>query len=171
MIDYRVIEAIRFATKAHAGQIRRGSDEPYVVHPVEVMGLVATVTEDPDVLVAAVLHDVVEDTDYTIADIAQRFGEPVAALVELLTTPPLAMGQDKARVQLDHLRGSYEAAIIKVADQTSNLRDIKRYDPPGNWGHYAQKAERLVAGIQTAFPEVPKSLLDAFYSARNDLAG
>lgn len=73
-------KAIVFATKAHSGSFRKGTTTPYIVHPMEASVIVATMTDDKTVLAATVLHDVVEDTDYTIDDIAKEFGENVARL-------------------------------------------------------------------------------------------
>ena len=77
MID----QAIRFAALAHKGMVRKGNNQPYIFHPLEVLNLVSLMTLDDDVLCAAVLHDTVEDTDATIEDIQREFGEHVAALV------------------------------------------------------------------------------------------
>ena len=73
--------AIEFAVKAHSGAVRKGTETPYIVHPMEVAAIVATMTNDASVLAGAVLHDVVEDTEYTIDDIRREFGDKVAALV------------------------------------------------------------------------------------------
>ena len=64
-------KAIVFATKAHSGSFRKGTTTPYIVHPMEASAIVATMTDDKIILAAAVLHDVVEDTDYTIDDIVK----------------------------------------------------------------------------------------------------
>ena len=71
-----------FAVKAHAGTERRGKGFPYIVHPMEAMEIVATMTPDQELLAAAALHDTVEDTDVTIEQIRAEFGERIAALVE-----------------------------------------------------------------------------------------
>ena len=84
-MDVMVQRAIEFATQAHAGQTRKYTGEPYVNHPIEVMKLVSMVTDDPEVLAAAVLHDVVEDTPATIMNIRIGFTPRVAALVDDLT--------------------------------------------------------------------------------------
>ena len=74
-------KAIEFAVKAHAGAVRKGTDTPYIVHPIEVMKIVCALTDDVDVRIAAVLHDTVEDTSTTIDDIADKFGGRVKGLV------------------------------------------------------------------------------------------
>ena len=73
--------AIILAAQAHAGMVRKGSDTPYIVHPMEAAAIAATMTNDPEILAAAVLHDTVEDTGVSIADIRREFGDRVAAIV------------------------------------------------------------------------------------------
>ncbi|WP_456450782.1 RelA/SpoT family protein [Hydrogenimonas sp.] len=80
----RIVEALEFAKKAHEGQARK-SGEPYVVHPILVAAITARISADETMVVAALLHDVVEDTPHTIEEIRERFGEDVAKLVEGLT--------------------------------------------------------------------------------------
>ena len=74
-------KAIIFAVKAHAGTERRGKGFPYIVHPMEAMEIVATITSDQALLAAAALHDTVEDTDVTIDMLREEFGDRVADLV------------------------------------------------------------------------------------------
>ena len=82
----RLVEkALQFATAAHEGQVRKYTGEPYIIHPVEVMEIVKTVSNDTAMHAAALLHDVVEDTDVTIEDIIREFGDDVAQLVDDLT--------------------------------------------------------------------------------------
>ena len=78
-------KAIQFATKAHEGQTRKYTGEPYIVHPLSVMEIVKTVDHTEEMLMAAVLHDTVEDTDVTLQDIDREFGPVVACL--LYTSP------------------------------------------------------------------------------------
>ena len=73
--------AIIFAVRAHAGTERRGKGFPYIVHPMEAVEIVATMTKDQELLAAAVLHDTVEDTDTTVEQIREEFGNRIASLV------------------------------------------------------------------------------------------
>ena len=76
-------EAVEFATKAHEGQFRKGTKRPYIVHPIEVADIVTTMTRDPEVICAAVLHDTIEDcAGVTKETLEDRFGERVAMLVD-----------------------------------------------------------------------------------------
>lgn len=78
-------QAARFALHAHEGQIRKTKPIPFILHPMEVAQIASTMTDDLDVLAAAVLHDVVEDTDCTADDILENFGERIAYLVAMET--------------------------------------------------------------------------------------
>ena len=83
-------KAIEFAMDAHADATRKGKSRPYILHPLEAMNIAAGLTENEDVLTAAVLHDVVEDTDVKEAEIREAFGDRVADLV-------MAESEDKMR--------------------------------------------------------------------------
>lgn len=126
--------AIRFATRAHRNQVRKYTGDPYITHPLAVMEIVRTVeSHTEDMLIAAVLHDVVEDCDVTIQDICDQFGTVVGMYVEYLTdvsTP--AMGNRRARKEWDawhYSRGPAESQTIKIADLIHNTADIHKHDP------------------------------------------
>ena len=126
--------AVKFATKAHRGQKRKYTDEPYIMHPLAVAEIVRTVSDHTEeMLVAAVLHDVVEDTDVTIQDICDEFGTVVGMYVEYLTdisTPEDGnRAQRKERDAWHNSRGPAEAQTIKVADLIHNTADIHTNDP------------------------------------------
>ena len=77
-----VERAIEFATKAHEGQVRKGTTRPYIVHPLEVGKIVATMTDDEEIISAAILHDTVEDCEgVTVEGLAKEFSDRVASLV------------------------------------------------------------------------------------------
>lgn len=127
MID----SAIAFAALAHAGQKRKFTNEPYIVHPIEVMRIVSCVTTDEDMLIAAVLHDVVEDTLVTNREIERRFGARVSQLVTDLTEVPTE-GNRATRKAAEARRlaeTSADAQTIKCADLISNTRTITEHDP------------------------------------------
>ena len=121
--------AILFAVQAHAGTQRRGKGFPYVVHPMEAMVIVATMTDDQEVLAAAALHDVVEDTDVTLDELRAQFGERVACLVDT-ESDRFAQGKDwRARKEesLQRLReASRDGKIVALGDKLSNMRAIAR---------------------------------------------
>ena len=74
-------DAIQFPAKCHEGQLRKGTDIPYMVHPMETCAIAATMTSDQEILAAAVLHDVAEDCGVTIKELQDRFGYRVANLI------------------------------------------------------------------------------------------
>ncbi len=122
-------EAIQFATHAHQGAVRKGTGIPYIVHPIETMELVASMTDDEDVIVAAVLHDVVEDTACTLDEIQQHFGKRVASLVSL-ESEDKREGQNKTATWKIRKQEALErektapreAKMIMLADKVSNMR-------------------------------------------------
>lgn len=123
--------AITFASLAHAGQRRKYTDEPYIVHPIEVMSLVALHGGDDDMKVAAVLHDVLEDTVVGRREILRRFGERVLMLVEGLTDPVVEGNRSvrKEAARLHTYAQCYSVQVIKCADLISNTRSITLHDP------------------------------------------
>lgn len=127
-----VLKARAFATAAHTGQVRKYTKEPYIVHPIEVMQIVMTVKHDEAMLAAALLHDVVEDTDFTIEDILREFGPDVASLVDDLTDVSRPEDGNRAhRKSLDRAhsaKASPRAQTVKLADLISNARDIVKHD-------------------------------------------
>ena len=125
--------AILFAVKAHAGTERRGKGFPYIVHPMEAMEIVATITPDQELLAAAALHDTVEDTDVTVEQIREEFGERIANLVAS-ESDIMIEGQTEeeswhARKQaaIDRLAAApHDAKIVALGDKLSNMRAIAR---------------------------------------------
>ncbi len=157
---------------------RRGSgDVPYMNHPAEVADLVAMAGAPPDVVVAAFLHDLVEDTNLSSQDIAQEFGPGVAHLVEALTNPPEWDDLPKLEMktlQAEHVRNaSPDAKIIKIADQTSNLNDIAR-DPaawdPERARDYIEGSRRVVDACRGASAWLDECFDAAEREARAGLA-
>ena len=125
--------AIEFAVRAHAGTERRGKGFPYIVHPMEAMEIVSTITADQELLAAAALHDTVEDTDVTVEDIREQFGDRVAALVEEESdrfTPGVSeedSWHQRKQAAIDRLAAaSHDAKIVALGDKLSNMRAISR---------------------------------------------
>lgn len=141
--------AIPFAVNAHRGQLRKGTDIPYILHPLEAAAIVATMSTSDEILAAAVLHDVVEDTDTTVEQVRELFGERVAKLVasesENKRENLSAQSTWKLRKQetLEHLKtASTDVKMIALGDKLSNLRAIHRdYNAIGDalWQRFNQK--------------------------------
>lgn len=125
-------EAIKFASIAHKGATRKGGNQPYIFHPLEVLNIVSTMTLDEDVLAAAILHDTVEDTDVTIEDVVDRFGENVGKLVQIESEDKKS-DRPKANTWIERKKEAIEkikncnnidALMVCMADKISNLRSI-----------------------------------------------
>ena len=134
--------AIIFAVKAHAGTERRGKGFPYIVHPMEAMEIVATMTPDQELLAAAALHDVVEDTDVTPEEIRAEFGERIANLVVAESDVfPEGVSEEESwrfrkQAAIDRLAAApHDAKIVALGDKLSNMRAIAR--------DYATKGDEL----------------------------
>ena len=131
-----VLRAADAAARWHVHQRRKGAaEEPYINHLLEVATLVAEATKgkDPDLVIAALLHDAIEDQEVPRGVIAQAFGEGVAKLVEEVTDDKNLEKQERKRLQIEHShKKSQRAKILKLADKTSNLRAIAA-SPPPDW--------------------------------------
>ena len=128
-----VVRARTFARLAHGSQKRKYTGEPYIVHPIEVSEIVARHNGSKEMIAAALLHDTVEDTDVTIDDIRNEFGNAVALLVDDLTdVSKLEDGNRATRKAMDRdhtANASAAAMVIKAADLISNSKSIAEHDP------------------------------------------
>ena len=143
-----VYEAIEFAVKAHSGQFRKGTDIPFIVHPMEVFYLVVRMTSDKDIWAAAVLHDVVEDCeDVTIEQIREKFGDRVAGLVEAESEDKSLSWKERKQYTIDHTREQpLEVKYIALADKLSNIRSVAHdYHEVGEelWKRFRMKDKEM----------------------------
>ena len=133
-LDTQLLDrAIVFAVRAHAGTERRGKGFPYIVHPMEAMEIVATITPDQELLAAAALHDTVEDTDVTVEKIRAEFGDRIANLVASESDEfPEGLSEEaswhmRKQAAIDRLgAASHDAKIVALGDKLSNMRAIAR---------------------------------------------
>ncbi|PIR55210.1 (p)ppGpp synthetase [Candidatus Peregrinibacteria bacterium CG10_big_fil_rev_8_21_14_0_10_36_19] len=131
--ESKFIEAFEFAASAHDGQLRKDGKTPYVVHPVMVVQILAQMHADEDVLIAGLLHDVPEDTEYTTDDVAKRFGNNVAFLVDGITKLSKVYYQDNMPArEVESLKKMFlhstkdpRVILIKLADRLHNMRTLK----------------------------------------------
>ena len=138
-----VAEAVNFAVRYHGDQ-RRPTGAPYLEHLLEALEVLvrgAGVT-DGEMLCAAVLHDVVEDTPATVDDVRERFGDRVATMVGWVTKPEPEEGADRTAAKhayLNHLRDAPDDAIVvKLADRASNVQTLRNLGLPKQREYYAQ---------------------------------
>ena len=144
-----VDRAIILAVKAHSGDVRKGTKTPYIVHPIESCSIASSITDDKEIIAAAVLHDVVEDSEFTKEDLLKEFGERVTNLVCSDTEDKMRdISADKSwklrkQATLDFLdKATKEEQIICIADKLSNMRAIYRdYNRLGDklWERFNQK--------------------------------
>ena len=129
-----VSEAIVFASMAHDGMRRRKGNSPYVLHPLEVAAIVGSMTDDQNVISAALLHDVVEDAGISLEEIGERFGERVMELVASETEnkrdelPPEQTWRIRKEESLETLRSTDDIDVLMlwIGDKLSNIRAIYR---------------------------------------------
>lgn len=133
-IDTQLLDnAIAFAVKAHSGTERRGKGFPYIVHPMEALEIVATMTSDQELLAAAVLHDTVEDTSVTIDQIRREFGDRIASIVDAESDKGIEgrseddSWYDRKQGAIDRLaKASRDTKMVALGDKLSNMRAIAR---------------------------------------------
>lgn len=151
-----LLKAMAFAAHKHRTQRRKGPDaSPYINHLVDVANLLANVGEVADLstLVAAILHDTIEDTETNAEELEQLFGPTVRRLVEEVTDNKALPKAERKRLQVEHAAHiSDPAKLIKLADKTCNARDVMQ-NPPEAWStercrEYLDWSERVVAGCR-----------------------
>ena len=123
----RLNEAIRFAVEAHAGQLRKGTQLPYIVHPMEVLSILAAMGVDFDVMIAGVLHDCIEDAEVGREEIAAQFGDKVADMVAAHSEKKDLPWEERKAIALDELEAADpDFQKMVLADKLSNMRAIAR---------------------------------------------
>ena len=142
-------EAVAFATKAHAGQKRKGTDIPYITHPLEAAIIVATMTADPNIIAAAVLHDVMEDAKIKKEELTREFNDIVCDLVagesenKREHLPASETWVVRKQETLDHLKeAELPSKLVALGDKLSNIRAMRKdYELYGDelWDRFNQK--------------------------------
>jgi guanosine-3',5'-bis(diphosphate) 3'-pyrophosphohydrolase len=156
----KLLEAASFAAQRHTGHHRKGDKkEPYINHPLEVANLVANVggVDDIDVLIAAILHDTVEDVGVKKEEIIERFGTRVAGIVMEVTDDKSLPKAERKQRQIDHAPHlSTEAKLVKLGDKISNISDVTN-NPPADWDlerrrEYVEWGEAVAKGLRGTNP-------------------
>jgi guanosine-3',5'-bis(diphosphate) 3'-pyrophosphohydrolase len=169
----KLLEAISFAARAHRTQKRKGSGEPYVNHLIEVAELLARVggVTDVDVLCAAVLHDVVEDTDVSPSEVESAFGARVRELVDAVTDDRRLPKDERKRLQVEHMQSAgADVRMIKLADHCSNVAVL-----PADWSRerqaeYLAWSERVARVCSGTSPALDREYKSRFERARSRLS-
>jgi guanosine-3',5'-bis(diphosphate) 3'-pyrophosphohydrolase len=164
----RLEEAYHFSDAAHQGQYRK-SGEPYISHPAAVAGILSEWQLDAQTLIAALLHDVVEDTDVSKDDISKRFGKPVADLVDGVSKLDRIEFQSQQDAQAENFRKMLLAMardvrviLIKLADRLHNMRTLEAVNP--------QKRRRVAAETLEIYAPIANRLgLDSLYRELQEL--
>ncbi len=165
-----ILKAVKFAAGRHKDQRRKGADAaPYINHPIELATLLwhEAQVRDAVVIMAALLHDTVEDTDTTLMELEQEFGADVSGVVAEVTDDkslPKALRQQQQIDHAPHL--SDRARLVKLADKISNLRDLLS-SPPQGWSSqqhldYAHWGKSVIDQIRGTHAEL-EHLFDDIY--------
>ncbi len=165
----RILCAATFAAERHRDQRRKGREaSPYINHPLALASLLAAHGEhDPALLMAALLHDTVEDTATRFEDLERAFGAVVAAIVREVTDDKKLPKATRKRLQVEHAAQlSRRAKLVKLADKICNLRDLAA-SPPADWSverkrEYFEWAKAVVDGMRGVHPQL-EALFDSVY--------
>lgn len=154
--------ALLFAFRAHGGQERKYTGEPYITHPITVANIVKTVDHTPEMVAAALLHDTVEDTNVTLTEIRAEFGEEVSRLVFWLTDASIGSSDNRAdRKAMDRAQladAPPDAQTVKVADMIHNTASISQHDAKF-WQVYREEKRLLLNvlhGADTVLVEIAR---------------
>ncbi len=167
--EARLFEALAFAARKHRDQRRKDTAAtPYINHPVDLARVLSAEggITDTRTLIAALLHDTVEDTDTSFEEIGALFGAKVADVVREVTDDKSLPKEDRKRLQIEHAPHiGKRAALVKLADKTSNLRDVAS-SPPRGWPLERRRAYfDWAKAVVDALPPVSRKLRAAFDAA------
>ena len=161
--DKQMIQkAAVFAAKAHEGMMRKGSRIPYIYHPMEVALIVAQMTDDPEVIAAAYLHDVLEDTSVTPEELERTFGGRILSLVQEESEDKERTWRERKASTIEHLKqASREVKLLTLGDKLSNLRNTARdylLDGDAVFERFNMKEKRWQGWYYTSMAEAFKEL-------------
>ena len=142
-------KAIQFAVTAHAGQFRKGTTTPFILHPMEVGVIVSTMTADEEIIAAAILHDTVEDCpQVSVEDICREFGERIGEMVDCESEDKSKTWMERKAHTIEHLKNeaSMEVRYIAMGDKLANIRSLVRdYEKVGEelWNRFNMKDPKM----------------------------
>lgn len=174
-MNKKLIAALAFAAHKHRDQRRKdAAASPYINHPIALADVLANEggVDDEQVLIAAILHDTIEDTETTAQELIREFGQEIANVVLEVTDDKLLSKGERKQFQIDHAGTiSSRAKLVKLADKICNLRDVAS-SPPVNWTldrkrEYFDWAKAVIDGLRGVHP-VLEQIFDDAYKARPD---
>ena len=171
MLKEKVIEAYAFAKRKHAGQHKKFSKLPYFVHPKAVARIVEDLTKDQDIIIAALLHDTIEDTNTKYSEIRKLFGKKVADLVAELTNNEIEckkLGKAKYLTEKMALMSS-DALVIKLADRLNNVLFLERDQVPLEFITKYEKETRYIVTVMPRERLVVGGTLNQLHTALIDM--
>ncbi len=167
-----LIDAAAFAAERHRDQRRKdASASPYINHPLALARILSVEAgvADPVVIAAALLHDTIEDTETTEAELRERFGDEVTDVVLEVTDDKSLPKARRKQLQVEHApHVSHRAKLVKLADKTANLRDMLQ-SPPADWPlkrrhEYALWAKNVIDGVRGPHPKL-ENIFDTAHRA------
>jgi len=177
-----ILRALEFAAFRHRNQFRKGLNKvPYINHPIQVASLLANNADETDagLLVAAILHDVIEDTVNSVEEranlsnlIGEMFGETILSLTLEVTDDKTLDKKERKRLQVENApHKSVNAKKLKIADKIMNIRDIAE-NPPVDWdlgriSEYFDWAENVVAGLRGVNQKLEEMFDESLMSCRS----
>jgi len=175
-ISKKILDALTFASVKHCGQLRKGGNVPYINHPIKVAQILADFGEsqETELIMAAILHDVIEDTDATPDEIEDLFGKQVRDLVMECTDDKSKNKAARKQEQIEYApKASQLAKKLKLADKLCNVRDI-RENPPNGWSinrkeEYLNWSEAVFNGLKGVNAELEQALIDEIQKSREAL--
>ncbi len=165
-----IIKALAFAADKHRDQRRKDAEaSPYINHPIALADVLANEAHitDERVLVAAILHDTIEDTETTEQELVRSFGQEVADIVLEVTDDQALPKAERKRLQVEHAgKLSRRAKLVKIADKICNIRDVAG-SPPADWSlerrqEYFDWAKAVVEGVRGVHPELERIFEEAY---------
>jgi len=177
MNNQLILKAAHFAAQKHKDQRRKDKEvSPYINHPISVAKIISEIgnIEDPEVLAAALLHDTIEDTETTVDELIDNFGERVCSLVQEVTDDKNLPKMERKQRQIEHAKEISEgAALIKLGDKISNVTDITN-TPPIDWDsnrrlEYFEWAEKVINNCPKVNTSLEKYFKDSIQKGREKL--
>ncbi len=164
-----ILKALEFAAMKHRDQRRKDAQaSPYINHPIQLANVLCRDggVMDPVVIAAALLHDTLEDTQTTAAELRAAFGVEIAGIVEEVTDDKSMLKAERKRLQVEHAAGlSHGARLVKLADKICNVRDVAGH-PPAKWDltrrrEYFDWAKAVVDRMRGTHPELERRFDEA----------